>query len=483
MAQLHDLTALEQGAALKAGELSPLELTQHYLDRAAQHGDSVGAFVTLTPEIALRQARAAGSELQEGLLRSPLHGVPVPVKDLNLTAGVRTTFGSAVFADQVPDVDDHVVTRLRDGGTVLLGKTSAPEFGLPCYTEPDVAPPARSPWDRTRMAGGSSGGAAAAVAAGLAPVAHGNDGGGSVRIPASCCGLVGLKPARGRVSCGPVRGDVSGLPCEGVLARTVADAAACLDLMAGPAPGDPHWAPPLPPGETFLSHARSRPARRARVARFAAPVIADVAVDGECLAAYERASTVLDELGHEVVDIEPPLPPEAVPLFETVWSVLSTIAPVDPAREPELRPLTRWLRERGHATAAADFAFALVMLQAMARHAVTALSSYDAVLTPTLAQPPLPVGAIRDDADPAGDFEANKRFTPFTAVWNLTGQPAVSLPLHRTPDGLPVGVMLAGPPAGEATLLPLAAQLEEAAGTVWQPGGAGQDGGLRPDCW
>ena len=205
----------------------------------------------------------------------------MPVKDLNLTAGVRTTFGSAVFADSVPDVDDHVVSLLRDAGTVLLGKTNTPEFGLPCYTENAVAPPARTPWDLERMAGGSSGGAAAAVAAGLAPVAHGNDGGGSVRIPASCCGLVGLKPSRGRVSGGPIKGDVSGLPVEGVLARTVRDAAAVLDVMAVPMPGDPSWAPPLPPGETFLAHAGRTPGRL-RVGRFATPVIAEATVHPEC---------------------------------------------------------------------------------------------------------------------------------------------------------------------------------------------------------
>jgi amidase len=479
---LHHLTALEQGAAVARGEVSPVELADHYLSRIGRLSDEVGAYVTVTADLAREQARELAAEVLRGESRSPLHGVPVPVKDLNLTRGIRTTFGSAAFADFVPDLDDHVVTRLRAAGTVLLGKTSAPELGLPCYTEPAVAPPSRSPWDLDVMAGGSSGGAAAAVAAGLAPVAHGNDGGGSVRIPASCCGLVGLKPSRGRVSGGPVRGDVSGLPCEGVLARTVHDAAALLDVMAGPMPGDPHWAPPLPDGETFLGHALRAPGRL-RIARFAIPVIAAAEVHADCLGAYERTCAVLAGLGHDVEDVPVPLPGEAVAHFETVWSVLSTLAPVDPAREHELRPLTRWLRERGRATTGPGFALAAVTLQALARQAVTALSPYDAVLTPTLAQPPLPVGAIRDDADPAGDFEANKRFTPFTALWNLTGQPAVTLPLHRTAGGLPVGVMLAGRPAGEAELLSLAAQVEAAAGTVWLPASGPTDGGARPACW
>ncbi|HEX7187926.1 MAG TPA: amidase family protein, partial [Actinomycetes bacterium] len=242
--------------------------------------------------------------------------------------------------------------------------------------------------------------------------------------------------------------------------------------------GDPHWAPPLPRGETFLDHARREPGRL-RVARFATPVIADADVHAECLRAYEETTRLLVALGHEVDDIEPPLPPDVVPLFETVWSVLSTLAPVEPAREDELRPLTRWLRERGRAASATDFALALAALQVLARRAVGSLAPYDAVLTPTLAQPPLPLGAIRDDSDPAADFDANKRFTPWTALWNLTGQPALSLPLHRTPDGLPVGVMLAGRPAGEAGLLSLCAQLEAAGGTVWTAAGAG----ARPACW
>jgi amidase len=480
--ELHDLTALEQGAAVARGEVSPRELTDHYLDRAQRLSDDVGAYVTLTPEVAREQADRLAAELRDtgdgaAGARSPLHGVPVPVKDLNLTAGIRTTLGSAAFRDFVPDVDDSVVVRLRDAGTVLLGKTSASELGLPCYTEPDLVPPSRSPWVPDRMAGGSSGGAAAAVAAGLAPVAHGNDGGGSVRIPASCCGLVGLKPARGRVSGGPLRGDVSGLPCEGVLARTVRDAAALLDVMAGPTPGDPHWAAPLPSGESFLGHAGRAPGRL-RLARFVTPVIGHATVHDECLTAYDRTTRLLTELGHEVDEIAAPFTAEVVPLFETVWSVLPTLAPVPQGREDMLRPLTRWLRERGRSVPASDFALALATLQVMARRAVAAMVEYDAVLTPTLAQPPLAVGALRDDDDPAADFAAQEAFTPWTALWNLTGQPAVSLPLHVTDDGLPVGVMLAGRPAGEAGLLSLAAQVESAAGTVWTTGG-----GARPACW
>ncbi len=253
MAELHDLTALEQGELIRKGEVSPLELADHYLDRVDRL-DDVGAFVTTTPD----QARERAAALPAG--ERPLWGVPTAIKDLNLTAGVPTRFGSEAFRDFVPDVSDGVTLSIEAAGMVSLGKTNTPEFGSPCYTEPDVAPPAVTPWDRTRMAGGSSGGAAAAVAAGLVPVAHGSDGGGSIRIPASCCGLVGLKPTRGRISGFPMYGDPIGLATGGSLARTVRDAAALLDVLAGRRPGDPSWAPA--PAGTFLDGLRpgSRPA-------------------------------------------------------------------------------------------------------------------------------------------------------------------------------------------------------------------------------
>ena len=478
MADLHDLSALDQAAAVRRREISPVEVVDHYLARAERLDigpHALGAFVTLTPDLARAQASAAEQVVLTADDREelgPLFGVPVPIKDLNLVAGVRTTFGSAVYGDFVPGVDDSVVSLLRDAGTTMLGKTNTPEFGLPCYTENRVAPPARTPWDPERSAGGSSGGAAVAVAAGLAPLAHGSDGGGSIRIPASVCGLVGLKPSRGRISTGPLRGDVSGLGTDGALGRTVRDVAALLDVMAVPMPGDPHWAPPLPPGETFLA-AAGQPPGRLRIARYLTPVIAAADVHPECVKAYESASLLLEQLGHEVVDVEPPFGPEVVPTFETVWSTLATLTPVDPDCEHELMPLTRELRERGSAVTGTGYAQALAGMQTVARRAVVALAPYDAVLTPTLAQPPLPVGAMRDEDDPAGDFEANKRFTPYTAVWNVTGMPAISLPLHWTPEGLPVGVMLAGRPAGEAGLLALSAQIEEAA--PWAA--------RRPACW
>jgi amidase len=375
-----------------------------------------------------------------------------------------------VFDDFVPDVSDEVVNRLESAGMISLGKTSAPEFGTPCYTEPAVAPPSRTPWDLDRMAGGSSGGAAAAVAAGLVPVAQGSDGGGSIRIPASCCGLVGFKPSRGRISGAPMYGDPVGLGTSGPLARTVRDAAALLDVMAGPAVGDPFWA--TPPTDGFLASCDRMPGRL-RVARFATPVITETDVHPEVLAAYDAASRLLVDLGHDVEEVAVPMPREAVPVFETCWSVLTAMAEVPAGREGDLRPLTRWLTARGRAVSAPEFGFAIGELRRVAAATIRTLAPYDAVLTPTLAQPPLRIGEIRDDADPARDFENQKAFTPFTSPWNVTGMPAVSLPLHVTADGLPVGVMLAARPGEDQALLALAAQVEAAA--PWLD--------RRPPCW
>jgi amidase len=458
MADLHDLTALEQGAAVRAGEVSPVELVEHHLDRIARHADEVGAFVTVTGDLARKQARLAAGSV--GDTTSALYGVPTAVKDLNATAGVVTEFGSATMRGFVPEVSDEVVVRMEAAGLISLGKTTTPEFGSPCYTEPDNAPPARTPWDLERMAGGSSGGAAAAVAAGFVPVAQGSDGGGSIRIPASCCGVVGLKPSRGRVSGAPMYGDPVGLGTAGSLARTVRDAAAMLDVLAGRSVGDPFWAPEQP--ATFLSACDLEPGRL-RVARFVAPIIADAPVHPECVAAYESASALLASLGHDVEEIDVPVPPEAVATFETCWAVLTALSLPPPGTEHLLRPLTRWLRERGQAVSGPEFGLAIGELRRIAARALQLLSPYDVVLTPTLAQPPLRIGEIRDDADPARDFENQKAFTPWTSAWNLTGMPAVSLPLHVTPDGLPVGVMLAARPAEESRLLSLAAQVEAAA--------------------
>jgi amidase len=465
VAELHDLTALEAAAAIRCREISPRDLVEHYLNRIDRLDGQIGAFVTVIADRAREQAAAAERLAMSRAELPLLHGIPTAIKDLNLTAGVSTMFGSVVFADSVPAVDDHVVTLLQAAGTISLGKTATPEFGLPCYTETDIGPPARTPWDTSRLAGGSSGGAAAAVASGFVPIAQGSDGGGSIRIPASVTGLYGLKPSRGRISRGPFDADSSNLSVLGPLSRTVRDAAAFLDVTAIAQLGDPYWAPPLTAGESFLNWCDRDPGRM-RIGRYSTPPIAGAEVDHECLKAWELASALLETLGHDVVDIEPPVSVDAIEAFEVVWAVASHGAPVSPEQELQLRPLTRYLRDRGRSVSAPALTAAQGVLTAVSRQAIAATAAFDAVLTPTLAQPPRPIGwfcgSREDPIDPAEDFNRQKMFTPFTAVYNTTGQPAASLPLHWTSDELPIGVMLIGRPAGEAALLSLSAQVESA---------------------
>jgi len=458
---------IDLAAAIAGRQLSPVEVTNHYLRRTEELNAQVGAFYTVTAELAQEQARAAEKAVtdhSESASAQPLLGVPIPVKDLNMVAGVRQTFGSAVYEDYVASGDDYVVAAIRSAGAVITGKTATPEFGLPCYTETEIGPPARTPWDLTRSAGGSSGGAAAAVAARLAPAAQGSDGGGSIRIPSSVCGLFGIKPSRGRVSEGPIVPDLFGLAVNGPIARTVADAALLLDVMSGNYPGDMYTLPPLPGGETFLGCTRRDPGRL-RIGRTLTPVVEGAAVHPDCVAAYEEASALLAELGHDVEDVQFPIGPDVVPFFETLWYAHATLAPVDPAREDRLLPFTRYMRERGLAINAGELIFAQAYLQAVLRPALAAMNAYDAILTPTLAMPPVPVGYFTE-VGPAENFERQKRFTPFTAAYNLSGQPAVSLPLHWNAAGLPIGVMLAGRIGEEGTLISLSAQVEQA--RPWQ---------------
>jgi amidase len=460
---IHDLTAAEQASAVRRRELSPLEIIDHYLERIDRLGRQVGAFFTVTPDAARDQARKAeaiAAEAVEPAEAQPLLGLPVPIKDLNMLAGVRLTYGSAVFADNVAARDDHVTSALRAAGAVFPGKTACPEFGLPCYSEGAVGPPARTPWDLNRSAGGSSGGAAAAVAAGLAPVAQGSDGGGSIRIPSSVCGLFGIKPSRGRISQAPLVPDLAGLSTDGPIARTVADAAMLLDVMAGNRPGDMYTQPPLPGGETFSSYAVRDPGRL-RIARVIDPVVPGAEVHPDCRAAWEDASALLESLGHEVEDLPSPTGPDVVPHFVTLWYAMATLTPVGPEQEDQLQPLTRYLRDRGRATSAADLIRAQAYLQIMMRSVLPVTNNYDAILSPTLAQLPAPVGYFRD-AEPAENFERQTRFTPFTAVYNVSGQPAVNVPLYWNAGGLPVGIMLAGRMGEEGTLISLSAQLESA---------------------
>lgn len=464
MPDIHELTALQLARSIGRRELSPAEVLDHTLDRAARLGPLVGAFVRLTPELARSHADAAERRLDAGAEPPPaLIGVPCPIKDLTDVAGVPTSMGSAAWPAEPAENSAGVVTRLLDAGTVMIGKTTTPEFGLPCYTEPDIGAAARTPWDVTRSAGGSSGGAAAAVAAGIVPIAHGSDGGGSIRIPASACGVVGLKPSRGRISPGPYGVDGAALASHGVLTRDVRDTAAALDVLSRPWPGDAYL---LPRPRTSFLDACERPPGRLRIGVLTTPVIVDDAfVHQACLDAVAATAALLDRLGH-AVDVAPaPFPAERWASFEAIWAVLALSAPTAAEAENLLVPLTRWLRGKGRSVTGLEYAEAIAGVQAVTREAAHAWRKFDVILAPTVARPPVLVGELRDDANPAADFQSQCEYTPWTSVWNLTGWPAISLPLHRADiDGtmLPIGVMLGAGLAEEETLLSLAAQVEAA---------------------
>jgi amidase len=439
------LSATEQARLVAAGELSAVELVETYLRRIELLDGPLHAYVTVCADEALAEARVPRP--------GPLGGVPIPIKDLTVTAGIRTTFSSRAFADNVPTFDAVVVQKLKAAGAIVIGKTNTPEFGTIPFSESELNGDCRNPWDLERTPGGSSGGAAAAVAAGLAPAAHGTDGGGSIRIPASCCGLVGLKPSRGRVSPAPFL-SYEGLSTSGPLARTVRDVALLLDAMTGSEPGD-RYTLPLP--DRPFTEQVEEPPGRLRIAVTAAPP-ADEPVDPACRAALDEAAALLASLGHEVDEAMPPWRDPALPsAFGHVWRPLPTVYNVED--ESLLTPLNRELIERARATPAPVYVAAAQRLQLVAREVVRFWADYDVVVTPTLALPPVPIGWLFES-------EENRRslglpFTPFTSISNVTGQPAVSVPLHWD-GGLPIGIQLIGPPEGDALLLRLAAQLEEA---------------------
>ena len=463
--ELHELDATDQSALLRSGDVSSVELVEHHLERIATYGELLGAFITVTADRAIAQAEAADRRRAGGEDVPPLLGVPTAIKDLNSTAGITTTFGSVVMRDFVPQINAYVVDLIEAAGLISLGKTNTPEFGLSSYTDNDLIGPARTPWDPDRNAGGSSGGAAAAIAAGLIPFAQGSDGGGSIRIPASACGIFGFKPSRGRVSAGPTGSDVSGLAGDGPLARSVRDAATMLDVLAHPMPGDLR---PLPEPRVHYGEWIRREPKRLRIARWSAPYIDGIQADTEAVAAWEKASRLLSTLGHEVIDIADPFPPELEPQFNIIWSTGIASVPIPPEAEHLLRQNSRYWRDRGRRTTGTELMAAMQFVEATTRQVLTDLYAYDAFLTPTLAMPPQPVEWFNESGDPAEDHWRELRFTPYTALYNMSGQPAASLPLHwtagsHTSAGLPIGVMLAGRPGEDGPLLSLCAQIEAAA--------------------
>jgi amidase len=446
---------------VRRGELSSRELVEASLRRIEDLNDEVGAFIDVDGDRALADADAISSDDPR-----PFAGVPIGIKNNRAVNGWRLTQACDLMRDYVADYDHNVTRRFKDAGFVVVGTTNLPEYGILPVCEPRHIT-TRNPWDASRTPGGSSGGSAAAVASGMLPIAHANDGGGSTRIPAACCGLVGLKPQRGRISLAPELGHHL-LVTDGVLTRTVDETAELLDVLAGYEVGDATWAPD--PGEPFAAGARRDPGRL-RVGVGLNSPLPDAEVDPAFLDAARRTGELLASLGHDVEEATLPWTNKALlPLFsaEFMTAIAMSVAysGMVAGRDPQPEDMQRlsWaIYDRIRGTSALEIAGAQVQLQVFMRSLVQALDAYDVIVTPGLAQRPLPIGALDPDAeDPFETFAASGRFTPFTAALNATGQPALMLPLFHGDDGLPTGVQLVGRPAREEVLLQVGRQLEAA---------------------
>ncbi len=441
------LTALEQAALIRTGQLSSVELLTAYLDRIDRINPTVRAMVTVDGDAAIAAARRADQLVAAGDAAPPFRGVPIAIKDVTETAGMRTTYSSRPFATNVPARDAAIVERLRLAGFVLVGKTNMPEFALLGDTVSLLNGACVNPWDLTRSPGGSSGGSAAAVACGLVPLAQGTDGGGSVRAPASCCGVVGVKPSRGAVSTLPLVADpLSTLVTDGIVGRSIRDCAAALDAMAVT----------RQPIAFLVALEQALPRLRVGVMRRAPD---GRAVNPDCLAAVDNAAQRLAGLGHEVSDDQPTWPD-----LEPALSILgpASMAGYDTVNRDQFEPATQALLRIAAGVSSLDYARAAGELTSYGLEFLRFWAHHDVLLTPTLASPPMPSGWLGSATDLAANAHREGEFSPFTAMANVTGQPAISLPMWSTAGGLPVGIHLIGAPHGDAQLLALAAALEHA---------------------
>lgn len=443
-------SALDQAALIRSGEISPLELTQVYLDRIARHNDRLGAYITVAEERAIKTAKQQNEQWSQcdraGL--PPFFGVPMPIKDLAPVAGLPCMRGLAALRDRIAEYTPAHVQAIEAAGFNLLGKTSTSELGSMPFTEPMGLPSARNPWHLDYTPGGSSGGAAAAVAAGLAPLAHGSDGGGSVRGPAGCCGLVGFKPSRGRISQAPEGEHLMGLATPGPLTRTVRDAAALLDVMAGYVLGDPYWLPN--PEISFLEQTQQAPPHL-KIA--VASEIPRWPIHRDCQAAVERTAKQLGQLGHELGVGCPDFSDLAAP-FQQIFASAIAATGVPPEA---LSPINRWLMEQ--AGTAGELWQSMAQLRFLSRQIVGFFVDWDILLLPTYAHPIIKIGEWADRS-PEETFDAVSRWVMPCPPFNATGQPAISLPAGFDERGLPMSVQLVGKPGADAQVLQLAAQLE-----------------------
>jgi amidase len=479
------LDALALADLVRRREVTPAELLEEAIARAERVNPRINAITTPIYERARRDAAAAPPA------GAAFGGVPLLLKDLDAAvAGVPHTAGSRLLADFKPPRDSTIVDRFRRAGAIIFGKTSTPEFGITPFTEPKLFGPTRNPWNLDLTPGGSSGGAAAAVAAGIVPVAHGNDGGGSIRIPASCCGLFGLKPTRGRTPVGPDHTQVwSGYAIGHVVSRSVRDSAAMLDAIAGPEPTSPYWAPPA--SRPFAAEVGAPPGRL-RIALARRPFVTTVPPHPDCAAAADDAARLLSSLGHDVEEADLDIDADAFArdFFVLVCvEIAAVLARAEQrvgrrARRADIETNTAIVATIGRQKTGVAFALARDRVDAAVRQVTPMMERFDLVLSPTLGLPPPAIGALAPRGAEAfahdvlialglgfllrlpGVVEASVRkvfgFIPFTPLANASGQPAMSVPLFWNAAGLPIGVQLQARFGDEAVLFRVAAQLEAA---------------------
>lgn len=447
------IEAWELRELARSGDLEPRDIADFYLARIEQLNPTVGAYMTITAERAREDA--ARLETRSAAMRElPLFGIPYSLKDLTPTRGIRTTLGSANYRDSVPPEDAEIATRMHAAGGMLLGKTSTPEFGGRPTTEGGLCGIAHNPWHLDYNAGGSSGGAAAQIAAGLGPLAEGSDGGGSIRGPSSNCGVVGIKPSRGRISYAPHRGEGwGGFATRGPIARTVRDAALMLDVLAGPVVGDPYW--PAAPHRPFADAIDLKP-RGLHLAAITRTALGDL--DPDVAASFESACATMRALGHRVDPIA--LDPGAM-LLDCARSLICVgIAAIPVANLDLVDPMVREMFHHGERLSATEYVNLIAVMHNTARSIVQALAPYDATLTPTMTMPPMRNGSF--PTAPDRYLEELWTWIAFEYPVNATGQPAVTLPAGFSRMGLPIGLQIIGRPAGEFELIALAAQYEDA---------------------
>lgn len=443
--------ALELARLVRSREVSPLELVELYLNRIEEFNPQLGCYWAVSAERAIADAKVKTETLTTTSELPPLFGVPISIKDLNAVAGIPCTYGSPALLENIPDYDDGVVTLIKQAGLIILGKTATSELGSYPYTEPTGFPPARNPWNLAYTPGGSSGGAAAGVAAGLSALAQGSDGGGSVRGPAACCGLVGIKPSRGRVTHAPVGNRVAGIATNGPIARTVADAAALLDVMSGYVTGDPYWLPN--PEPSFLAKTREK-LGNLRIA-FSTNIPPFGEADTNCQQGVRETVKLLAEFGYSIEEKCPDFSALVEP-FTMVWQggVAAAGMPIE-----ALQPMNQLLLSR--IGSVGEYLQAVSQMQMVARQVVAFFDTVDVLVLPVYMHSPIRVGEWAN-LSPEETFQKIVNWVAPCPVVNATGQPAIALPVGFDSNGLPISVQLIGKPGAEATLISLAAQLEAA---------------------